>query len=278
MKNKRAQITAALSATTLPPNTPLCTILRLLTTYVFLGRDAPTPTEDMDLYDLLLKLPIPDSYDSLQTLLSYVLEAFLLMADERSFRHRPVLGGWRQPNRCTKADVKTFRYKEKSLASLPSSELYTLLARDLRQLWRLARAAQLDYQHERREAWKLKHPALAACLLRVHQVALALSEIGGNWFAEVCLRRCFRDLWAEQFGRRVTYPDALAPSIEPVRLTLALRNAIIIRLRPEREEGFEPPAPFAEMFHAWEAGEWPQSLTSDISEEEWAAQVPARFL
>jgi hypothetical protein len=230
------------------------------------------------MWELLFKLPIPDSSDSIQTLLCYLMEGFLLMADERSHQHWPVLGSWRQPNRCTKADVKQFLYKERALVEMKSGELSDELGEDIRQLYRLARAAQLDYQHDRREAWKERHKALAKCLLRVHQMSLQLCEIGGRWFAEVCLRRLFRDLWAGQFGPKVDYPEALKPFIESVKLTLELRNEIARALGPERQAALEVALPFVEMMAAYEAGEWPQSLSATVSEEEWGARVPIRLL
>jgi hypothetical protein len=264
--------------TTLPPTTPLCTVLRLLTTYGFLGREAPAPCEDMDLYDVLLKLDIPDSYDAIQTLLCLLMEGMLLMADERSHRHRPVLGGWQRSNRCTKADVQQWLYKERELMQMSSGEIYDALREDIWQLYRLGRAAQRDYKKQRREAWKKKHKALAKCLLRVHQLGTQLSEIGGGWCAEVCLRRLFRELWAEQFGRRVAYPDALTPYIEQVKLTLEARNAVVRRLTAEREAGGEIAEPFLGVLAAYDAGEWPQALSALVSQEEWEARVPARWL
>lgn len=68
------------------------------------------------------------------------------------------------------------------------------------------------------------------------------------------------------------------PDVEPVQVTLALRNTSSRLLRPEREAGLEGPPPFAEKISAWERGEWPQSLSSTASHETWAGQMPIRFV
>jgi hypothetical protein len=265
-------------ATTIPRTTEFCTILRVLTSYGFLGREAPAPCEDMRMYQLLFKVDIPDSCDSIQTLCCHLLEGLLLMADERHFRHRPVLGGWQRPNRCTRADLKQFVYSERELRQMSSGEIYSALEEDIRQMYRLGRAAQLDYQKQRHAPWKKRHVALAWCLVRVVQLGLHLCEIAERWFAEVCLRRLFRDVWGEMFGHRVAYPDALKPLIEPVKLTLEQRNAIVEALRKERKAGKDVAPPFAEVLAAYDAGEWPQDLKAQASEEEWAARVPTRWL
>jgi hypothetical protein len=277
--NKNAYLTTpAGPATTLPMTMPFRTLLSMLTRYVFLGQDAPAPCEDIEMYDLLLKMPVPDWADSIQTLLAHLMEGFLLMADARSHQHKSVLGGWRHPNRYTKDDLEQFLYKESTLVQAKSIELYSTLEEDVRQAYRLARSAQVDYQQERREAWRGKHKALAKCLLRVHQQGIQLCEIGGRWFAEVCLRRLFRELWEDQFGPKVAYPEALQPYIEEVKLTLDQRGAVLRALLPEREAGWEVPEPFGEMVTAYELGEWPQSLSPTVTEAEWEARVPERWL
>lgn len=105
-----------------------------------------------------------------------------------------------------------------------------------------------------------------------------LCEMAERWFAEVCVRRICRDLWAEQFGKQVAYPEALKPYLEPVKLTLEQRNFILWSLRLERKAGLEPP-PFEEMVAAYMAGEEPQDVRkSPMTQEEWEARVPARYL
>jgi hypothetical protein len=270
--------TAAGPATTIPSTVLFCTLSRILTTYVFIGAKPDLPTDDPELLGLLADLDLPELPDSIQTLLGSLLEGFLKMANARSARHKPILGGWQRPNPCTRADLDQFFYDERELALARSIQLYAPLAEDFRQIYRLARSAQRDYQGQRRAAWREKHKALAQALLRVWEVGVRLCEIGGRWFAEVCFRHLFRELWAEQFVTKVEYPEDLAPFLAPVKLTLVLRNAIIRLLRPEREAGFDVPPPFADMFRAWEAGEWPQSLNSLVTQEEWEAKVPIRLV
>jgi hypothetical protein len=265
-------------ATTIPPTTLFCTFQRLLTSYVFLGAELDLPRDDPELLALLGELDLPTLPDSIQTLFCYVFEGLLKMANTRAAQHRPLLGGWKQPNRGVKADLEQFSYEEEQVLTAPSVRCYQPLAGDVRQIYRLARAAQKDYQGSRREAWRAKHVALAEALLRVYEVGVRLCEIGGRWFAEVCVRRVFRELWEEQFGPKVDYPDELRPYIERVKLTLLLRNCVIRLLRPERQAGQEVAEPFREMMGAWEGGEWPQSLNGPVSEEEWASVVPIRWL
>ncbi len=258
---------AAGPATTIPVTVRFCTFERLLTSYVFLGAPAELPRDDPELLSLLADLGLPDQPDSIQTLLSYLFEGMLHMANTRSAQHRPILGGWQQPNSFRKADLEQFFYDEQQVQQATSMQAYQPLAGDIRQLYRLARTAQKDYQGQRREAWRAKHVALATALLRVYEVGVRLCEIGGRWFAEVCFRRLFRALWAEQFGPQVGYPEVVQPFIERVKLTLVLRNSIVKLLRAERQAGWEVAPPFGEMVAAWEGGEWPQSLHSLESQE-----------
>jgi hypothetical protein len=207
------------------------------------------------------------------------VQGCLLMANARADQHRPILGGWAQPNRCTKADLAQYLYDAAEVEAAPSLLLYRPLARDIRQVYRLGRAALKDYQGKRRDAWKLKHLAFAEALQRVHQVGVRLCLIAGRWFAEVCLRRVFREVWREQFGPKVAYPEALKPFLEKVQVTLLMRNVVVQHLRPERAAGYLPPASFEELVLAHEAGEWPPELTEAYKhEKEWEKRVPVRWV
>ena len=270
--------TGAGPATTIPPTVAFCTLARFFSSYPFIGASDELPTYDPELLDSLAELELPEQPDSIQTLFCYVLEGFLKMANSRSAAHKPVLGGWKQPNRCVKADLEQYLYDQNEVDTARSIQAYKPLTSDLRQVYRLARAAQLDYQGQRREAWRVKHLALAEALLRVHQLGIRLCEIGGRWFAEVCLRQVFRELWEEQFGPKVGYPEDLQPFLNKVRVPLMLRAAILRALLPERFAKFEVAPPFAEMVSAYEAGERPQSLSTFVSDEEWAGKVPVRWV
>ncbi len=270
--------TGAGPATTIPPTVAFCTLARFFSSYVFLGASDELPTYDPELLDSLDDLDLPEQPDSIQTLLHYVLEGFLKMANSRSAAHQPVLGGWKQPNRCTRADLEQHLYDQNEVDTARSIQAYKPLKNDLRQVYRLARAAQLDYQGQRRDAWREKHLALAEALQRVHQLGWRLCEIGGRWFAEVCLRRVLRELWDEQFVTKVDYPEDLQPFLQKVRVPLMLRAPILRALLPERFARFEVAPPFAEMVSAYEAGERPQSLSAFVSDEEWAGKVPVRYL
>ncbi|HEY7126704.1 MAG TPA: hypothetical protein VH540_22395 [Ktedonobacterales bacterium] len=269
---------AAGPATTIPPSVLFCTFRRLLTSYMFIGAPDDLPRDDPELLTLLAGLGLPDLPDSLQTLLSYLFAGMLQMATRRSEQHRPILGGLKQPNSFRKADLEQFFYEEEQVLKATSMQAYQPLAGDFRQIYRLLRWAQCDYQGQRREVWRAKHIALSMALLRVYEVGVRLCEIGGRWFAEVCLRRLFRELWQEQFGSKVSYPEAVKPFIERVKVTLVLRNSVIKLLRGEREAGLEVAPPFGEVVGAWEGGEWPRSLNSQVSQEEWESMVPVRWV
>jgi hypothetical protein len=277
--------TGAGPATTIPPTVAFCTLARFFSSYVFIGAPDDLPTDDPELLDSLADLGLPEQPNSIQTLLHYVLEGFLKMANSRSAAHKPVLGGCRapalrgkQPNRYARADLEQYRYDQNEVDMARSIQAYKPLKNDLRQVYRLARAAQLDYQGQRRDAWRAKHLALAEALLRVHQLGWRLCEIGGRWFAEVCLRQVFRELWEEQFVANVDYPEAIQPFLKKVRLPLMLRAVILRALLPDRFANFEVAPPFAEMVSAYEAGEFPQSLSTYVSDEEWAGKVPIRWV
>ncbi|HEY7125879.1 MAG TPA: hypothetical protein VH540_18130, partial [Ktedonobacterales bacterium] len=77
-----------------------------------------------------------------------------------------------------------------------------------------------------------------------------LAKIGGEWLAEVCLRRAFRDLWQEQFVTRVPYPDELAPFIASVALPEEQRALIVPILQAEQEAGGKVPLPFVPVLRA----------------------------
>ncbi len=128
----------------------------------------------------------------------------------------------------------------------------------LRVLARLGRATGLAYQRRAKDAqatWKGGQKATARVLLHVYQLAQHLAEIGGDWFAEVCLRRAFRDLWQEQFVTKVPFPEDLAPFIAPVPLPPEQCTQIIPILRAEQEAGGHVPLSFVHLMQDQASGQ-----------------------
>jgi hypothetical protein len=129
-------------------------------------------------------VPLPEQPDLLQTLLVTLFQGHLTMAAQRSARHRPASGGWKQPNRFSGADLhQWYYYDEASLRGKQSGVVYDWLAEDVRLLVRLGRATALAYQHRAKDdqaTWKGRQKATARGLLRVYQLCQHLAQIGGE--------------------------------------------------------------------------------------------------
>jgi hypothetical protein len=244
----------ARQATTLPAGCPLRSLSSALMTYVNIGAAEPQEPDGDLLAVLEERVPLPAQPDRLQTLLVTLFEGHLTMAAQRRTKRKPATGGWRQPNRVTPADLEQWYYlEERILRDKLSGLVYDWVAEDVRVLARLGRATGLAYQRRAKDeqaTWKGRQRATARVLLRVYQLAEHLAKIGGEWLAEVCLRRAFRDLWQEQFVTRVPYPDELAPFIASVALPEEQRALIVPILQAEQEAGGKVPLPFVPVLRA----------------------------
>jgi hypothetical protein len=250
----RAPLPPFAQATTLPDWHPPYPLLASVNYYLTIGLPY-MPLRDTRILAMLPRhgLHLPKRPDPLQTLLSSLVEGHLETSAVRERRKQRVAGGWRYPNRFTPADLQQYRHEPGSLALATYDELYLLLQIDAPQVLRLARAAGRAYQVQR-EGWEARHVAAVTVWLRLYEVAVELAARGGEWLAEICLRRVFRDQWQEQFGAGVPYPGVVKEWLEPLPVTPELAAHVVALFEARGALCWGAPLPFAELVVAWRAG------------------------
>jgi hypothetical protein len=196
------------------------------------------------------------------TVLCNVLPGILAKIVVQRLRGKAACGGWKHPNRFTKADLVQTPADLAVLMQMSSAALCELLFVELRALIRLIRETQREYwkQEQRwwlreawQKAWRARHGALLEVLRRIVHICARLRERANGKYAEQCLRWQVRLVWEDLFGPNVPQTSAVWRWMEPVKLTARQERYIVWRLRWEQAQGHPIPEIFADLLET--AGE-----------------------
>jgi hypothetical protein len=171
-------------------------------------------------------------------------------------RRKAACGGWKHPNRFTKADLVQAPADLVLLAGMSSAELCDLLFLELRLLIRLTRESQrFSWKPEKRwwlretweENWKARHGALVSVLERiVHLSARLRKRVNAN-YAEQCVRWQLRRVWADLLGPNVPLNSSVSTWLLPLKLEAKVERHIAWRLKREQAQGHSIPEFFAPL-------------------------------
>lgn len=256
------------TTTTTPPRPPsarprgLKALKAFLLTYLLWGAPdgVPKPYRSWVLPRTLWGLFTSEGY--VATVLCSALPGIIAKIVVQRLRRKAACGGWKHPNRFTKADLEQTAADLKVLSEMSSAALCDLLFVELRALIRLIRETQHEYwKQERRwwlreawqEAWRARHGALLAVLARIVHICARLRERANARFAEQCLRWQLRLVWADLFGPNVPLNSAVCEWLLPLELEAKTASYIVERLKWELAQGYPIPECFAELLEAADA-------------------------
>jgi hypothetical protein len=193
------------------------------------------------------------------TVLCNVLPGILAKIVVQRLRGKAACGGWKHPNRFTKADIVQTPADLAVLMQMSSAALCELLFVELRALIRLIRETQREYWKQEprwwlreawQQAWRARHGALLEVLRRIVHICARLRERANVKFAEQCLRWQLRLVWEDLFGTNVPQTSAVCHWMQPIKLTPKQERYILWRLRMEQAQGHSPPDIFAYLLEA----------------------------
>ena len=191
------------------------------------------------------------------TVLCNVLPGLLAKMVVQRLRGKAACGGWKHPNRFTKADLVQPEVDLQVLMQMSSLALCERLFWELRALIRLIRETQREYwKQERRwwlreawqEGWRARHNALLQVLRRIVHICARLRERANPKFAEQCLRWQLCLVWEDLFGPNVPQNSEVWRWMQPIQLEAKHERYILWRLQGEQAQGQAIPPIFAYLF------------------------------
>ena len=237
------------------PNLPLCTFQYVLEVYRLLPdvTHARVPLRD---YLPVLPLPLPEpgsrSYydpptspfgdaDASQTLVGYVLLAFLVTSERRQRQHHRANRG-RKARRLTEQNRSPWSYEEAALRWLGRSSLRRTFARDLEWAIKLGLAARRARRAGNGELEEQCHQAFASALWCLYQVMRELSNRnGGGWWMREQLKSVLAEGWLERLGGGVWFPPDVYELLRPAIHTDREAEFAALLLVEEARHHREPP-------------------------------------